>query len=279
MKTFWTRAIKRLTSGAIIALLSNFSFSSGAIASSTITQFAPASRPTLAQLPTTLEFVPPPIPDRGRPRGRRSGTASRGSCEATQLPLTALVPTTQVNPGETDTNISTINIAYESVLSLTTQPNPTLWFYTPYPLSETSIAFTLQDEQAQTLYERRWEPTAAGAAGGVVKVQIPETAVMLAEGDRYRWYLTAYCGENTSNFVEGWIERVPAEGLLTEDFAAASPIEKAQTYAQQGIWQDALTQLGTRSPEDTDLEAAWITLLSSVGLEEIAQQPIINCCQ
>src|SRR3712207_5363777 len=41
---------------------------------------------------TDVRFVPPPPSQAGKPRGRRSGGASRDDCPAVGTPLTALVP-------------------------------------------------------------------------------------------------------------------------------------------------------------------------------------------
>ena len=280
-KTVAQKNIGKTVSRVSIALLSGLSLSSlttsALVTSSLVTSALVFGRPTpaaaqFAQLPPTLEFVPPPLPERGRPRGRSSGTASRGSCELTgQLPLTALVPVTQVSP-ETG-----VNITYDSIFSLTAQANPTFWFYVPYQLSDTPLEFVLQDEQNQTLYQSIYQPSSEDIEQGVVKVKIPDGEVTLAEGDRYHWFFMAYCDENAPSFVEGWIERTA--DVATSD-REISPREKARIHASNGIWQDAITQIGEQVlAGEGEASADWEALLSSVGLEAIAQQPLVDCCE
>lgn len=268
--------IRRTTGGLAITLLSSllgsFSLSNSAIAQLTLKTTATATE--FAQLSSTLEFVPPPLPSRGRPRGRSNGTASRGSCELTgQLPLTALVPVTQVT-SET-TGARGVNITYDSVFSLTTQANPTFWFYVPYQLADTPLEFVLQDEQNQTLYQSIYQPSPEDSGEGVIRVQIPEGELALAEGDRYHWFFMAYCDKNAPSFVEGWIERSAAVPSVE-----TSPQEIARTYAQNGIWQDALTLVGEQViAGEANALSDWEALLSSVGLEAIADQRLLDCCE
>lgn len=286
--------LAQVARGLAIALLSSVSLGSLGLSPVAIAQViesglesvtVPSSAPArAAQLPTALEFVPPELPDRGRPRGRSSGTASRGTCEfSSQLPLTALVPVTKITPEAEDE--SAINITYDFVFSLTTQANPTFWFHVPYHLTETPVEFVLKNEQKQTLYQATYQANVSEALSaendtGVVNVSLPEDALALAVGDRYHWYFMVYCDEQAPSFVEGWIERVPLDPALAADLAEASSAEKARLYAQKGIWQDALTQVGTqRLAEEQSAFEDWTSLLSSIGLEAFAPQPLVDCCE
>jgi hypothetical protein len=59
----------------------------------------------------------------------------------------------------------------------------------------------------------------------------------------------------------------------------ADPRQKAVIYAENGIWQDALSNLAAArraNPNDTDLAADWESLLDSVALPEIAKEPIVE---
>lgn len=62
-------------------------------------------------------------------------------CQTTSQPLTALVPSQQVN-------------SIETVGGLTIAASPTLWFYVPYALQDDDVVeFVLQDEQHNIVYQ------------------------------------------------------------------------------------------------------------------------------
>lgn len=324
MKAFHTRFAQapflnqafanKLVNGMVIALLSNFSVASTIAIAQPSTPHSVNAPPLLSP----IEFVPPVLPDRGRPRGRSSGTASRGACEMTgSIPLTAIVPVTQVTPEAIEGSEPIINVTYESVFSLTTQTDPSFWFYVPYSPAQVPLTFVLQnEEQNQTLYEVTYPQEVSvthdsviheigtheigtremsnremgtremgtremsNRETGVLQVHLPEAEISLEEGRRYYWHLMAECDENASSFVEGWIERVPVDGLLSEELLAAAPQEKARLYAQKGIWQDSITLLGQQLLNgEAEAQEHWRALLSSIGLDAVAQQPLIDCCK
>jgi hypothetical protein len=64
---------------------------------------------------------------------------------------------------------------------------------------------------------------------------------------------------------------------LSQQLATATPEEQPQIYAQAGIWYEALAtlvKLRQDQPQNPALISQWETLLASVGLEQIADQPI-----
>ncbi|MEO1446715.1 MAG: DUF928 domain-containing protein [Cyanobacteria bacterium J06635_11] len=226
-------------------------------------------------LNTSLQFVPPPPPDRGRPGGRSEGGASRGSCtvDPANIPLTALVPSTQETPEDAP--------AYESVFTLTDAAKPTFWFYVPYEVGSTPLEFVLQDENNNTLYKDTF--TSSGDGTGVVHVTLPSSAPDLQLDERYHWYFLAYCDSDSPTFVEGWTQRSALSPSVEAAVAAATPQEQAELYAQNGFWQEALTLVGEQYQQATNSSAAasgadWSTLLESVDLGHIAGQPLLECC-
>ncbi len=68
--------------------------------------------------------------------------------------------------------------------------------------------------------------------------------------------------------------------LTTAAFTTAkSSLEKIQILAANGIWYDALTQLGDRfrQTKDRELSTAWAALLKSAHIS--GSDRIQNCCQ
>jgi Domain of Unknown Function (DUF928) len=235
-----------------------------------------------------IRFTPPPVPNRGIPLGRARGGASRSKeCQIAKEPLTALVPNTGKNSIEV-ANISTTisknnfveleKFTSESVWALTASDRPSFWFYIPYSLnSNHSIEFVLQDETDNTLYQNSF--TFAETKPGVMQVKLPNHSTPLEIGKRYHWYFLVYCHADDPVYVEGWVERVAVSPNLQVKLARSTPEEKADLYAANGIWYDALTnlaQLRQMYPNDVALRSDWESLLDSVGLGAIASQPILR---
>jgi hypothetical protein len=73
---------------------------------------------------------------------------------------------------------------------------------------------------------------------------------------------------------------LPAAPLANQlDRSTAS--ERAVFFANHGIWYDALTtlaELHLANPNDRSIGASWHSLMQSVGLAEMADQPLLDCC-
>lgn len=200
------------------------------------------------------EFEPP---DRGLP-GRREGGGTRGGCLAQQPALTALMPNTN--------------------MGLTVAEYPSFFWYVP---QNTAVAgeFVLLDQANAEVYKTT---VPISNQPGVVSVSLPTdgSASALEVGKSYRWYFSLICDpldRSADVFTSGWIERVEPSPSLSQQLATATPEEQPQIYAQADIWYDALAalvKLRQDQPQNPALISQWETLLASVGLEQIADQPI-----
>ena len=193
----------------------------------------------------------------GRP-GRRKGGGSRSPCPTSEIPLTALVP---------DSNIGS-----------TVSDRPSLWFYVPYnPQQVGAGEFVLQDEQEKNVYRQTFT---LPQAPGLVNLKLPQNEPPLDVNRPYRWYFKLYCNDYpsaTANFVEGWIERIP----LDRDLAARLQKKSNPAYKEHKnelIWFDSLDTLARlRSHKNNpQLERDWIKLLSATGvdLDDLSEQPL-----
>jgi hypothetical protein len=174
---------------------------------------------------------------------------------------------------------STTPTTSESVYGLTVAERPTFWFYVPYPLtSSRPVEFVLQDENGNDVYQTQF--TESGTVPGVVGLQLPPTVDPLEVGKRYRWFFLIYCNPEQPTFVEGWVERVELNPTLKNQLdQATTPQQKAALYAEAGVWFEALTtlaELRRQKPNDQALNAQWLKLLQSVGLEAIATEPVTS---
>lgn len=205
-------------------------------------------------------FVPPPPSTEGKPRGRRSGGASRDGCPAVDRQLTALVP--------------------ENNLGLTIAKSPTFWFFVPQlPTTARSGEFVLQDEAHNDLYRT---PFKLPEKPGIVSIRLPSNPQSSLKIDKmYRWHFRIYCQPQTTSeyyWVEGWVKQVALNPTLESQLEAAKPQEYI-IYAENGLWYEALTRLAElrlKDPQNTTLNENWTKLLKSVGLEEFAKAPLFG---
>ncbi|BDA73737.1 hypothetical protein CAL7716_079030 [Calothrix sp. PCC 7716] len=248
---------------SLIALFSNIVFS------------AHWTAPTASAQNTPIKFIPPPPPpDRGA-AGTRGGSASRG-CSSDQ-PLMALVP---VYEGTT-----TQAIPITQVWALTTAELPTFWFFVPHEkTSIKTMEFVLKDETnkpSKTIYRSFVTPP---QAPGIINIKLPSNLSALQVGKSYNWFLKLKVDCNSQlpaqlEYVEGWVQRVKPNSKLVSNLAGASPQQKVMLYAENSIWHDALTtlaELRLSKPKDAALMADWNGLLKSVGLENLANQPLVK---
>lgn len=240
------------------------------IASQTLLLATPAFLFSTRSFTTVAQTAPPswPQPESGNPGGRVRGGAKRDRCVLKFCPdLTALVPFTE-KPN------SVIN-----VWGLTTEANPTFWVYTPYSKdSACTSEFELQDEKSNPIYT---EPIALPAHSGVLSISLPANAPSLEIGKQYRWFVNIQCDAQKQSppfSVEGVIKRVNLKPEIAQQLKRATPLQQFTIYAQNGIWHNALSTLAKlrqQNPQDAALKAEWKNLLSSIRLDDVAEEPIV----
>ncbi|MEH1770585.1 DUF928 domain-containing protein [Nostoc sp.] len=250
-----------------IASLASYAFPMQAKVANLVTTPVSRQQNQLVQKPT--------LPDNGAPTGRRRGGTSRSDCPALNIPVTALVPGKEAVGDFQDST---------SFLASTISEHPTFWVYTPkVPNSDRSGEFVLQNEAGDDIYRKVLTLPPTAAIIGITLPSIPKYS--LKTGKKYHWYFTVYCGkpepETGYFFVDAWIERV----ALTKDLEFKLEMPKSQnylTYFDQNIWYDALTNLGEQfraNSQNNHLKTDWINFLKSIGLQDIAQEPVVMLIQ
>lgn len=250
--------------------LSSFGFFSAQTqsAKSVILESRPAntnsSRLFNAQLNTSLIFnAPSPPKDIGEP-GSRPGGGRRNPCKVDEKQLKALVPVYKI-------------LEPELVLGFTNAEHPTFWFYVPY--SGCPLEFVLKDEQDNDIYQTTL--TASDALPGVISVRLPSTVAPLEIGKRYRWYFSVLNPKKPDEVldgVDGWVQRESLSVTLQRELEAATPQQRVALYAANGFWYEALTAASELRRTDVNSND-WNVLLQAVDLEDIASEPILECCQ
>lgn len=254
---------------------SSMKITCAAVIVSVISITATYSKPTqVAQLQSAIQFAPPPPPDRGDPGDRGQGGGHRGPCDKAFPGLVALVPTPYPN-------------LPDDRWGLTVNDRPTIWFDIPSGIQEnTLVEWRLRDSKNQTVYKTvlRLPKTQPGVVGFSVTKPI-------AIGT-YQWDLALYCdssGQRSTDDVDfdlplirkGRLQRIaPPQALQQALSGSKTPLDQAKTYAQYGIWYDALTLLGTRlqTSKDQPTSNAWSELLRQQKLESKSSLIVTPCC-
>ena len=157
---------------------------------------------------------------------------------------------------------------------LTTKEQPTLYWYTSEPVSSKLELTIIKNEKNNPELEQIIATT--GSAAGIQSFDLDKTKIQLEKGVEYRWFVSVVAGENQrSNDIvsSGTIKRIVPGAKLNSALSAANEFSRIGTYAQYGIWYDAidsLMKMTTKSPKDSDLLDMRIALLQQVGLKSAA---------
>ncbi|HLO49201.1 MAG TPA: DUF928 domain-containing protein [Kamptonema sp.] len=229
-----------------------------------------------------IHFTPPP--ESAPAFARRQESRSRCPCYNSVHSFTALLPPTS--------------------FAQTTAERPTFFLYVPHATAAKTVVnkddngcnktvnnsqlresfgveFELVDEQERRIYQTEFAIT---NTPGIISFTLPQNAPPLELKKYYKWYFEVICDREDrsgDSVVSGWTRRVEITPNLAKELAKASPTDRPAIYAQYGLWQDTLTtlaQLRQSQPLDVSLAKAWEQLLKSVGLENISQEPLVECC-
>ncbi|MBE9115587.1 DUF928 domain-containing protein [Lusitaniella coriacea LEGE 07157] len=194
---------------------------------------------------------------RGRP-AQSVGAGSRG-CEHGDL-----VP-----------NTVKLLIPSEEVAGQTSYGRPQFFLHLSKSVSA-PLKFTLiEDGVNEPLYETQID----APPSGIVKIEIPKDVPELATNGIYKWSVSLVCNvkrPSANPLFYSWVERVPTTPELEQAISAAqTDLDRARVYASAGLWYEALALLHEAQathPEDPAIQADFQTLLSEVGLTEVARR-------
>jgi Domain of Unknown Function (DUF928) len=178
-----------------------------------------------------------------------------------------------------DSELSLTALVPKNKIGRTVSDSPTFFFYLPQTDAELA-EFILQDENYNVIYQ---QDLTIKNLSGVIGVSIPANTNVppLEVGKNYTWKFTVVCDpeDRSSDWPEsGIVRRVEVSADILRKLENANPRQKTVIYAENGIWQDALSTLAAArrvNPNDTDLVADWKSLLDSVELGEIVAEPML----
>lgn len=228
-----------------------------------VTQASPTERTPPNR--TVIHFQPPP--DDGKPKDPTASGGTRGKCpqDANQsLPLTLLLPRSQGG--------------------LTVAEHPVFFAYVPQTQTNTG-EFVLFDPIAKKIIYRtlfRLNNTSV-----IVKIEYPSNQPPLEIGKTYQWRLLLRCkSDDRAKDADkvGWIERIAPPAAVASLQNSTTATERAQVYAENGIWYDALktlAELKRTNASSSNVTATWREFLSSesVKLDPVVAYPLVECCK
>lgn len=212
-----------------------------------------------------IRFKLPPLPPGDPPGGRRRGGAGRDNCPAVEIPLTVFIPATT-----RERNSKSI----EDIWGLTVAEKPIFWVYNPYEQGDRYRATFVIRKRNKHGESIGAIPIKLPVRPGVFKIAPLAKLPGLSVNQRYYWELAIDCSAKVNTVplkVHGVVQRVELPtATLQQIQAAATTVEKAQYYAENGIWFEALDLIGEgrqTTPKDPLLEESWQDLLGAVGLD------------
>jgi hypothetical protein len=222
-----------------------------------------------------------------RPSMSREGGISRGadataSCAGEPVTVTSLLP---------KTNVAQLAAAEKAEIEIekTVAERPTFFIH----VSQTSAQeaeFILkkkigEDNNGQPVYDEDKfvdQTVALPKNPGIVSISLPADAAALEVGSSYYWTFQVICEptDRTKDVtVDGAVQRIELDSSLANKLQQAEPRDRPGIYAEAEIWTDALSTLADlrkANPNDQQLQDDWNDLLSSVGLDKVAQATVIG---
>lgn len=202
--------------------------------------------PAVAGLPTVKA---------GAPKGSRPAGV-RGICPATL-------------------KLNETTLLFQSQQGTVASSHPTFfWHFATVP--PVPIRFRLEDMEAGEMVTEKIFPR---PAAGIMAMAVPPGLPELVPGRQYQWSVTLLCNPNSPDanpIALAQVERIqPQPALMQQLQSAVEASDRAQIYAQNQLWYDALATLWVdhqQHPENPTLQQAVLALLQQMGQTEVAEQ-------
>jgi Domain of Unknown Function (DUF928) len=199
-------------------------------------------------------------------RDRPKGTASGGSRPISQACLAS-------NSGSTNELQALVP---NNRIGLSTNERPDFVVYLPQTIAQKG-EFSLFDENRNGVYQVDVPVT---GRTGVVTIDLQNNAPSLIKNKPYYWTFALVCNKNDRTqdwVVGGWVKYKRVNSNLQQQLNQNTGVQKVSLLAEHDYWYDALAELLKIAPVKENnliLSTTWKKLLQTVGLQDIAKQPI-----
>ncbi|MBE9067467.1 DUF928 domain-containing protein [Leptolyngbya cf. ectocarpi LEGE 11479] len=172
----------------------------------------------------------------------------------------------------------------EDDLGYTTDSYPAFQWYMPSNNAshvEFNLYEVVNDDEGiyQPVYQTAFVPS---SEAGIATLKLPSAAGLapLKSDTYYYWSVDVYCPDDSTAAMtaEGFVEFLEPDAALSESLAESEGLERAAIAAENSLWFDAtraLTEQLQTQPDDQQVLASWNMLLESIGLENIADAPLL----
>jgi hypothetical protein len=173
----------------------------------------------------------------------------------------------------TGTNAVVLDVLTPDEVGMTTQEQPSLFWYQSKPANARFELTLLQDHKAKPIVQVQMERS---VTAGIQRLKLSDRGATLTPGVEYQWVVALITDpDNRSQdlVASGVIKRIEPNAELKAKIASASPASLPALYADAGIWYDALSALSDQidaHPEDQSLRQTRADLLRAVGLKAAA---------
>jgi hypothetical protein len=184
----------------------------------------------------------------------------------------ASVRVTGGSRGTGETSV-TLDVLAPDEIGLTTQAEPSLFWYQSKPANAKFELTLLQDNKVKPLVQVQMDRS---SKAGIQRLKLSDYGVKLSAGVEYQWVIALVTDpENRSKdlVASGVIKRMDPDADLKQKLASATPATLPAVYAEAGVWYDALSVLSDQieaHPEDQTLRQTRADLLRQVGLNKAA---------
>jgi hypothetical protein len=178
-----------------------------------------------------------------------------------------------------DSNGIALDVLAPDDVGMTTQEQPSLFWFQSKPANARFELTLLQDNQVKPLVQVQVD---RAAKAGIQRLKLADHGAKLAAGAEYQWVVALITdADNRSKDIvaSGVIKRVQPSAELKEKLGKADAASLPGVYADAGIWYDSLSALSDiieANPGNQALHQTRAELLRQVGLKTAADADAKN---
>jgi hypothetical protein len=196
-------------------------------------------------------------------------------------PVIKGAPSVRVTGGSRGTGESsvTLDVLAPDETGITTQEQPSLFWYQSKPANAKFELTLLQDNKVKPLVQVKIERS---TKAGIQRLKLSDYNAKLTPGVEYQWVVALVTdSDNRSKdlVASGLIKRIEPDADLKTKLSSATAASKPGIYAEAGIWYDALSLLSDEidaNPGDQALRRTRADLLTQVGLKTAANSELAS---